>query len=110
MIIDLSPGRIPHLVDGELSSYAAAEFLAQAGAQVNPLIIPAFSQGGDATGSYAAAIVDLIVRAAGTVGLMSLHESDAYSVVTEATEKVAEVLCGTKDFDTLGERINFLIE
>ena len=110
VIIDLSPGRIPHLVDDELSSYAAAEFLAQAGAHVNPLIIPAFAHGGDATGSYAAAIVDLIVRAAGTVGLMSLHESDAYSVVTEATEKVAEVLCGTLKFETSAERINFLIE
>lgn len=109
VIIDLAPGRIPHLVDGDQSSYSAAAFLASAGAQVNPLIIPAFAHSGDATGSYAAALVDIIVRAAGTVGLMSLHESDAYGVITEATEKVAEVLCGVQEFDTNGERIEFLV-
>ena len=110
VIIDLDPGRIPHLVDGDQSSYAAAEFLARAGAQVNPLIIPAFAHSGDATGSYAAALVDVIVRSAATVGLMSLHESDAYGVITEATEKVAEVLCGVQEFKPPYERIEFLVK
>jgi hypothetical protein len=110
VIIDLSPGCIPQLVDRELSSYAAAEFLSHEGAHVNPLIIPAFAHGGDATGAYAAALVDIIARAAGTLGLMSLHESDAYSIVTEATEKVAEVLCSGQGFKTQAERINFLVK
>ena len=77
---------------------------------MNPLIIPAFAHSGDATGLYAAALVDIIVRAAGTAGLMSLHESDAYGVITEATKKVAEVLCGAQEFETHAERIEFLVK
>ena len=109
VVIDLAPGLHSHLVLPNLSSYAAVSFLSNAGAQVNPLIIPAFAHGADSTGAYAAALVHMIIKATESFGLLALHESDAFSVVNESTEKTAELICGSTEFETTSKRVLFLI-
>jgi hypothetical protein len=108
VIVDLAAELSDRLVDTQTGSLAIGAALKAKGAHINPLILPAFALGGDNDGSYTAANLAAVVACAEQRGLLACSEPEIYASFTHGTAKLAKIKCGQQEFETVGERIEFL--
>ena len=109
LIIDMGCALEPVMVTPEDSSFAAAAHLHEHGANVNPIIIPAFSLGGDEDGCYAAAYTHALLAHANHSGLLTFAEPDCYHLFSNGTKTLATIHTEGQEFASVPERIQALV-
>ena len=110
LIIDMGCALEPVMVKPEDSSFEAAAHLHRHGCNVNPIIIPAFSLGGDDDGSYAAAYTHALLTHANNSGLLTFAEPDCYHLFSNGTKTLAAIHTEGREFASVPERMEALVE